>query len=77
VSYPSPAATIHARLVNNPAIILADEPPQPDSGRAEIMHLLLSLNKEIAHHSISSPRPEVAALTQRIIHRDGVVGRVN
>ncbi len=64
-------------LVNNPAIILADEPTgnlDSKSGE-EIMGLLLSLNQErnttllIVTHD-----PDIAARTHRIIHiRDGVV----
>ena len=64
-------------LVNNPAIILADEPTGNLDTRSgeEIMHLLLSLNRErgttlvIVTHDTG-----VAAQTQRVIHiRDGVV----
>jgi putative ABC transport system ATP-binding protein len=68
-------------LVNNPAIILADEPTgnlDTNSGE-EIMRLLLSLNRErgttliiVTHDS------EVASHTQRAIHiRDGVVMEVS
>jgi putative ABC transport system ATP-binding protein len=67
-------------LVNDPAIILADEPTgnlDTNSGE-EIMRLLLSLNRErgttliiVTHDS------EVAAHTQRAIHiRDGLVVEV-
>ena len=64
-------------LVNNPAIILADEPTgnlDTHSGE-EIMHLLLSLNKEQGTTLvIVTHDPDVASQTQRIIHiRDGVV----
>ena len=64
-------------LVNNPAIIMADEPTgnlDSQSGE-EIMQLLLELNKDrqttliIVTHD-----PEIADLTQRIVNiRDGVV----
>jgi putative ABC transport system ATP-binding protein len=64
-------------LVNDPAIILADEPTgnlDSKSG-AEIIHLLLNLNKEIGTTLvIVTHDPNVASQTQRIIHiRDGVV----
>jgi putative ABC transport system ATP-binding protein len=64
-------------LVNNPAIILADEPTgnlDTKSGE-EIMHLLLSLNKERGTTLILVTHdPDVATRTQRIIHiRDGKV----
>lgn len=64
-------------LVNDPAIILADEPTgnlDTQSGD-EIMHLLLSLNKESDTTLIVVTHdPEIAAQTQRIIYiRDGVV----
>lgn len=64
-------------IINNPAIILADEPTgnlDTKSGH-EIMDLLLKLNHE---HSttliIVTHAPDVATLSQRIIRiRDGVV----
>ena len=62
-------------LINNPSMILADEPTgnlDTKSGE-EIMELLLSLNRE-KHTTlvIVTHDPEIAALTQRIIHiRDG------
>ena len=64
-------------LVNDPAIILADEPTgnlDTHSGE-EIMHILLSLNKERGTTLvIVTHDPDVASQTQRIIHiRDGVV----
>jgi putative ABC transport system ATP-binding protein len=64
-------------LVNNPSIILADEPTgnlDSKSGE-EIMHLLLSLNRERGTTLIIVTHdPDVAAQTQRIIHlRDGLV----
>lgn len=64
-------------LVNNPSIILADEPTgnlDSKSGE-EIMHLLLSLNHERSTTLIIVTHdPDVAAQTQRIIHlRDGLV----
>jgi putative ABC transport system ATP-binding protein len=64
-------------LVNNPAIVMADEPTgNLDSVSGdEVMQLLLTLNKEkdttliIVTHD-----PEVAELTNRIVMiRDGVV----
>ena len=68
---------IASSLINNPAIIMADEPTgnlDTKSGD-EIMHLLLNLNQEknttliIVTHD-----PEVAELTERIVMiRDGVV----
>jgi len=64
-------------LVNNPAIILADEPTgnlDSKSGE-EIMHLLLSLNQERGTTLIIVTHdPIVASHTTRIIHiRDGMV----
>ncbi len=64
-------------LVNNPAIILADEPTgnlDTKSGE-EIMQILLALNAERGTTLIIVTHdPEVAARTQRVIHiRDGVV----
>ena len=64
-------------LVNDPAIILADEPTgnlDTKSGD-EIMQLLLSLNKDRGTTLIIVTHdPEVAALTQRVIQiLDGVV----
>jgi putative ABC transport system ATP-binding protein len=64
-------------LVNDPAIILADEPTgalDSKSGR-EIMELLLTLNKERGTTLIFVTHdPTIAALTQRIIHiKDGLV----
>ena len=64
-------------LVNDPAIILADEPTgnlDTKSGE-EIMEILLSLNVERGTTLIIVTHdPEVAAVTQRVIHiRDGVV----
>jgi putative ABC transport system ATP-binding protein len=64
-------------LINNPAIIMADEPTGNLDSKSgdEIMQLLLNLNKEknttliIVTHD-----PEVSALTGRIVMiRDGVV----
>jgi putative ABC transport system ATP-binding protein len=64
-------------LVNEPAIILADEPTgnlDTKSGQ-EIMELLLTLNRE--HGTtliIVTHAADIAENTQRIIHiRDGVV----
>ena len=64
-------------LINNPTIILADEPTgnlDTKSG-SEIMGLLLKLNKDSGTTLIIVTHdPDVAALTQRIIHiRDGIV----
>ncbi len=64
-------------LVNDPAIILADEPTgnlDSKSGE-EIMSLLLNLNKERGTTLIIVTHdPDIAAHTQRAIHiRDGVV----
>ncbi len=64
-------------LVNNPAIIMADEPTgnlDSKSGR-EIMDLLLKLNRERGTTLIIVTHdPTVAAQTQRIIRlRDGLV----
>jgi putative ABC transport system ATP-binding protein len=64
-------------LINNPAIIMADEPTgnlDTTSGD-EIMRLLLDLNKERGTTLIIVTHdPEIAELTQRIVMiRDGVV----
>jgi len=64
-------------LVNNPAIIMADEPTgnlDTTSGD-EIMGLLLKLNKEQGTTLIIVTHdPEIAEQAQRIINiRDGVV----
>jgi putative ABC transport system ATP-binding protein len=64
-------------LVNNPSIIMADEPTgnlDTTSGD-EIMELLLKLNKEQGTTLIIVTHdPEIAEQAQRIIHiRDGVV----
>jgi putative ABC transport system ATP-binding protein len=64
-------------LVNNPAIILADEPTgalDTKSGK-EVMNILLSLNKERGTTLIIVTHdPEIALYTQRVIHiRDGMV----
>jgi len=64
-------------LVNDPAIILADEPTgnlDTKSGD-EIMEILLSLNEERGTTLvIVTHDPEIAAQTQRIVHiLDGVV----
>jgi putative ABC transport system ATP-binding protein len=64
-------------LINNPAIILADEPTgnlDTTSGE-EIMKLLLSLNKNDGTTLlIVTHDPEVAAVAERVIHlRDGLI----
>jgi putative ABC transport system ATP-binding protein len=64
-------------LINNPAIILADEPTgnlDTTSGE-EIMKLLLSLNKNDGTTLlIVTHDPEVAMVAERVIHlRDGLI----
>jgi putative ABC transport system ATP-binding protein len=64
-------------LINNPAIILADEPTgnlDTTSGE-EIMKLLLSLNKNDGTTLlIVTHDPEVATIAERVIHlRDGLI----
>ncbi|MFN2149718.1 MAG: ABC transporter ATP-binding protein [Anaerolineales bacterium] len=64
-------------LVNNPSIILADEPTGNLDSRSgeEIMKILLDLNKEFGTTLIFVTHdPEIAEQTQRVIHlRDGLV----
>jgi putative ABC transport system ATP-binding protein len=64
-------------IVNNPAIIMADEPTGNLDSKVgqEIMDLLLNLNKEIGTTLIIVTHdPKVAAQAQRIIRiKDGVV----
>jgi len=64
-------------LVNNPSIIMADEPTGNLDSKSgdELMELLLNLNKERGTTLIIVTHdPEIAALTQRVITiRDGVV----
>jgi putative ABC transport system ATP-binding protein len=64
-------------LVNNPSIIMADEPTGNLDSKSgdELMELLLNLNKERGTTLIIVTHdPEIAALTQRVIYiRDGVV----
>ncbi|MCJ7703644.1 MAG: ABC transporter ATP-binding protein, partial [Anaerolineales bacterium] len=64
-------------LVNNPSIVMADEPTgnlDTQSGD-ELMELLLNLNKERGTTLIIVTHdPEISALTQRVVYiRDGVV----
>jgi putative ABC transport system ATP-binding protein len=67
-------------LVNDPAIILADEPTGNLDSRSgeEIMNLLLQLNRDRGTTLIIVTHdPDVAAQVQRSIHiRDGVVVEV-
>ena len=69
--------TIARALVNNPAIIMADEPTGNLDSKVgqEIMDLLLKLNRDSGTTLIIVTHdPKVAAQTQRIIRiRDGVV----
>jgi len=64
-------------IVNNPAIIMADEPTGNLDSKVgqEIMDLLLSLNRERGTTLIIVTHdPRIAAQCQRVIHiRDGVV----
>ena len=64
-------------IVNNPAIIMADEPTGNLDSRVgqEIMDLLLKLNQERGTTLIIVTHdPKVAAKAQRTIHiKDGVV----
>lgn len=64
-------------IVNNPAIIMADEPTGNLDSKVgqEIIDLLLNLNKEIGTTLIIVTHdPKVAAQAQRIIHiKDGIV----
>jgi putative ABC transport system ATP-binding protein len=64
-------------LVNNPAIIMADEPTGNLDSKVgkEIMNLLLNLNKELGTTLIIVTHdPKIAEQTQRVIRlRDGVL----
>jgi len=68
-------------LVNNPAIIMADEPTgnlDSKSGR-EIMDLLVNLNKKVGTTLIIVTHdPTVAARARRVIHLyDGLISKDN
>ena len=64
-------------LVNNPSIILADEPTGNLDTRSgeEIVEILLGLNKDFGTTLIFVTHdPEIAEMTERIIHiRDGLI----
>ena len=63
-------------LVNNPSIILADEPTGALDTKTgnQIMQLLVELNKEGKTIIMVTHEPEIAAYAQRqIVIRDGVI----
>lgn len=74
-------AAIARALINNPRIILADEPTGnlDSSIGAEVMRLLRELNAERGVTLINVTHdPEVAAYADRIVHlRDGEISEIN
>lgn len=68
-------------MVNNPAIILADEPTGALDSRSgkDIMELMLALNRERATTLIFVTHDaNIAAMTQRVIHlKDGLIETTN
>lgn len=72
----SSVSRLHVRLVNNPEIILADEPTGNLDSKTEheIMEMLLNLNREGRTIIMVTHEPNVAKLAKRrIFMRDGVV----
>jgi putative ABC transport system ATP-binding protein len=74
---PNELLAIARALVNDPAIVMADEPTGNLDSKSgdEVMELLLRLNQERGTTLIIVTHdPEIAEQTQRVIHiRDGVV----